>query len=266
MPDAWNYHRASDLTHCSGAHAQAERFIFYRGYGAAEPPLTIQVRPGQRFRFLNAAEQPFVHGILLEVADGEARWARMPVVPAKGAGRASGHPEAGLDGSFRPLAEVEAELVGWFEGALVAEGLTADEARAMVDTWQGLWFREPGLRAFSLVPQAWVDAILPLKIEPSPEKLVRVFVARHELLAPEREQRLANVLLDDRLAAADARAELGALGLGRFSDGALDRASEIGRQRMHARYRLLRLPEETAARTGPAAPDEWVLDLGALAR
>jgi hypothetical protein len=50
----------------------------------------------------------------------------------------------------------------------------------MVETWNDSWFEE-GTRLFYLVPQADVDAILPLDIQPAPAAVVRTFVVRLEL-------------------------------------------------------------------------------------
>ena len=48
---------------------------------------------------------------------------------------------------------------------LVANGLYEKEAAAMVETWRDSWFEE-GTRLFYIVPQASIDAILPLDITP----------------------------------------------------------------------------------------------------
>ena len=53
----------------------------------------------------------------------------------------------------------------------------------MLETWRESWFTE-GTRLFYLVPQATVDAILPLQIEPRPAQVARVFVGRLEVITP----------------------------------------------------------------------------------
>ena len=48
--------------------------------------------------------------------------------------------------------------------ALVAEGLFADEADAMLDTWQEAYFHSPGLRLFFTVPQEWTGLLAAARI------------------------------------------------------------------------------------------------------
>ena len=67
--------------------------------------------------------------------------------------------------------------------ALLDSGLYPKEAHAMLETWRDSWFEE-GLRVFYIVPREMVDAVLPITVLPRPEKLVRTFVGRIELLAP----------------------------------------------------------------------------------
>ena len=69
------------------------------------------------------------------------------------------------------------------EGILVAQGLFQNEAHAMVETWRDSWFEE-GSRLLYIVPRKFVDTILPLTVNPLPEKTVRVFVGRLELITP----------------------------------------------------------------------------------
>jgi hypothetical protein len=68
--------------------------------------------------------------------------------------------------------------------ALVGDGLYADEADAMLDTWQHAYFQTPGLRLFFLVPRVWTDYRLPLRIS-QPAEIERVMMARIELVSPE---------------------------------------------------------------------------------
>jgi hypothetical protein len=61
--------------------------------------------------------------------------------------------------------------------ALVARGLYADEATAMLETWKNSYFSQPGLRVFYLVPNEWTSYYLPLEIS-TPHTLTRVIVGR----------------------------------------------------------------------------------------
>lgn len=82
------------------------------------------------------------------------------------------------------------------EAELVAEGLTAPEARSLVGTWQRELFEEPGVRVVSFVPRWLYDRALPLRIFPRPARLVRVgLVIRegHDLAVEEPEATVEQV-------------------------------------------------------------------------
>jgi hypothetical protein len=74
-------------------------------------------------------------------------------------------------------------LLADLERVLVDQGLYPDEAHAMVETWRDSWFEE-GSRVIYIVPRSFVDRILPLRIDPAPSQIVRVFVGRLEIVTP----------------------------------------------------------------------------------
>jgi hypothetical protein len=76
-----------------------------------------------------------------------------------------------------------AALTSALEQILAGSGLYPREAKAMVDTWRDSWFEE-GTRVFYVLPDAAVDAMLPLTIEPRPSRVARVFVGRMEVITP----------------------------------------------------------------------------------
>ncbi len=80
-------------------------------------------------------------------------------------------------------ASTEASVRASLTRMLVAHGLYEKEAAAMVETWRDSWFEE-GTRLFYIVPQASIDAVLPLDITPKPAAIARVFVGRIELITP----------------------------------------------------------------------------------
>jgi hypothetical protein len=73
-------------------------------------------------------------------------------------------------------------LRGAMHAALVARGLFADEATAMLETWKDSYFGTPGLRVFYLVPDAWTSYYLPLSIS-TPHTLTRVIIGRIDINA-----------------------------------------------------------------------------------
>ena len=68
--------------------------------------------------------------------------------------------------------------------ALIEDGLFADEADALLNTWELSYFKSWGLRLFFLVPRAWTDYRLPIEIS-VPSDLTRVMVGRIELVTAE---------------------------------------------------------------------------------
>jgi hypothetical protein len=73
-----------------------------------------------------------------------------------------------------------ARLRSSLKNALLAQGLFADEAEAMLNTWSASYFQKPGLRVFYIVPRAWIDYFLPLEFS-VPARVDRVIVGRIDL-------------------------------------------------------------------------------------
>jgi len=65
--------------------------------------------------------------------------------------------------------------------ALIKDGLYADEAAAMLNTWQHAYFKNPGTRLMYIVPKAWTNHYLPINIS-LPHEMTRVMVGRIDLL------------------------------------------------------------------------------------
>jgi hypothetical protein len=63
---------------------------------------------------------------------------------------------------------------------LIEQGLYADEAEAMLETWKAGYFEKPGLRVFYVVPRAWTDYFLPLKLS-VPARVNRVIIGRIDM-------------------------------------------------------------------------------------
>jgi len=73
-----------------------------------------------------------------------------------------------------------AQLRRSMKQALIAQGLFADEAEAMLNTWKASYFQKPGLRVFYIVPREWTDYFLPLELS-VPARVTRVIVGRIDL-------------------------------------------------------------------------------------
>ena len=97
----------------------------------------------------------------------------------------------------------------------------------MVHTWANSWFVESGVRVLYTIPHEFIDGLLPLEIEPRPEKLERVFVGRADVITPAMESELLQSIVrfgeKDPTARAEAVAGVEKLGLGRFTGAAITR-------------------------------------------
>lgn len=169
---------------------EAEKYLFYRGVGHMDAPLTIRTRPDGFDINLGGgdprlASSPRVW--LIEVLpDARVRYQALassgatlhaPAFPPVPSGMASS-----LDSLRREMTD-----------ALTAQGLYADEAAAMLETWKLSYFQSEGLRAFFLLPQTWTDTRLPLSIS-TPADVTRVMVGRVELVSAHQRAQLAKLL------------------------------------------------------------------------
>lgn len=189
--------RGVDATHLQAQNGEIEKFLFYRGVGSFEQPLTVRVLLSgdeRAFALENRGEEAIERVFLFEKRDGSSGLLDVGPIPAGGSRRVARSALALSDDlSLSPL-----------EDLLRAHGLFEDEAQAMLATWRGDWF-ERGLRAFYVMPRTRTDALLPLALTPPPRSLVRVLVGRLELIEPELEREI----LDAARATARGKASAG---------------------------------------------------------
>jgi len=160
---------------------QYEKFLFYRGVADFRIPVAVTAdRSGNVLaRNLGSEEIP---GMILFERRGERVGYRV------------GGPlqsETVLDAP-ELTASVDSVRVD-LENELVARGLFPDEAHAMVETWRDSWFQE-GSRLLYIVPESFVNAKLPLEINPAAAQLVRVFVGRVEVVTPATQREIETAL------------------------------------------------------------------------
>ena len=146
-----------------------EKFIFYRGVSVAPAPLSALVLPNGQIEAMNQSSGEIPKLILFErrgeqVGFREARSVREGVILDPPVLNAS------LDSLLPDL-----------EASLISSRLYPEEAHAMLESWKDSWFEE-GSRLIYIVPNSFVEKILPLSIEPQPATVHRVFVGRTELL------------------------------------------------------------------------------------
>jgi hypothetical protein len=228
LPDApltqfgWSYARAVDSNLLETASGESERFLFYRGLGDFELPVTVRAESAGRVTFTNGYSEPVAQVFLLNVNQARGAFA----VHAGGVA-----PSATLTDTVPSLEgapsvdEYAQRLSDAVTTALDATGLYHDEAVAMVNTWRRQWFRTPGVRALYLLPQSWTEQSIPLAISPKPDSTVRVMLIRVELIT--QEQEAADVAA---LSSFGADASVGAAyfsALGRFAEPRLRRALQL---------------------------------------
>jgi hypothetical protein len=155
---------------------EQEKFLFYRGVGVFDLPLSVRLKDSQVI-VRSAGPDEIAKVILFENRGGRSGW------------RIQG-PIKGLATIARPALDQPVEsLLREFEKTLVEQGLYEKEAAAMVKTWRDSWFEE-GLRVFYILPRRATDTILPITIKPQPSELARVFVGRAEIITPEMENEI----------------------------------------------------------------------------
>jgi len=229
--DPWRFAREVDanvLRLCLVGGPEHERFLFYRGLGRFDLPLVGKRTDEGNFALRNRGSETIARPTFVLVRDGRIFAASGEDLPPGASTRIE-----------MPLPETTVETaMDLVEVDLVAAGLYAKEARAMVNTWRRSYFESEGFRVLYLVPRAQVDEILPLDVEPAPRETVRVLVGRLDILTAEQEEQAQLVARDvGSLAEAEAR-------LGRFAAPILRRVAQVARD-PEARARVRALLGET---------------------
>ena len=219
----------------NGKPAQQEKFLFYRGVGTFDLPLSVKLE-GNNVAVKNLAKDQISHLIIFENRGGKIGYRLLEAF-------------AGESKFERPALDKNLEsLLQELKQMLVSSGLYEKEAAAMIKTWRDSWFEE-GLRVFYILPRQTTDAVLPITIEPRPAELVRVLAGRAEVITPEMEKSVQRQvsMLGDPSAAVRAAAIQTIRKYGRFSEPILKRV--LANERDSAiRKRVKELIETTAAR------------------
>ncbi|MBI3836973.1 MAG: hypothetical protein HY288_03450 [Planctomycetia bacterium] len=186
--------QAAQLTVPGKQGDEHEKFLFYRGVGNIDVPLRVSTNEADDTLSLHAQcgaallagqTAPVPALWLVDIRrDGALAFRSLPSLTLSAdrqqvlATVRRSFPDADYSEGNREHLEVQ------MHAALVAEGLFADEATAMLGTWQRAYFQSAGLRIFFLVPRVWTDFILPLAIS-RPADIERVMIARVELVSPQ---------------------------------------------------------------------------------
>lgn len=218
VPDAWLVKSATE-----NGPDEVEKFVFYRGAGDGAFLSQIAFSSNGNLEatqyFGPAAETMFV----VRVTPDGMGWTKASGLTGTVEDKPREALPLNIPDQVQPLVLARTALGAALVSELVGGGLTDAEARAMVATWSDAWMGEPGLRVLYVLPRSWVDAVLPLKITPKPERLERVFVARVEQITPDQEKQLQEVLTGN-LPQRTRMETVSKLGLGRFLSAGFERA------------------------------------------
>lgn len=162
---------SSPLSVQTSAGQQREKFLFYRGVSANPLPIAARLTSEGKLVVESLNEDQLPNAILFERRGERVGYRLIGAVTDA----ATIEPPV-LDGNVD-------SLYGDLEEILVGQGLYRDEARAMLETWKDSWFEE-GSRLIFIVPSAFIDQVLPLRIDPVPAQILRVFVGRLEIVTP----------------------------------------------------------------------------------
>jgi hypothetical protein len=217
----------------NGKPAQQEKFLFYRGVGTFDLPLSVRLE-GNNVVLMNHAKDQISHLIIFENRGGKIGYRLLDAFTGE-----STYERPALDKNVDSLLQELKQM-------LVSSGLYEKEAAAMLKTWRDSWFEE-GLRVFYILPRQTTDAVLPVTIEPRPAELVRVLVGRAEVITPEMEksvQRQVSMLSDASPQVRETAMQT-IRKYGRFSEPILKRILENERDSV-ARERIRQLIETPA--------------------
>lgn len=242
----WNFARetkSNALEVRAGNRDYHEKFLFYRGTGNFNLPLVANTsEEAVKVTNMDAGEAMRDVFVLNVTSAGAGFSLAGNVGPNQSLSAQIPAPNMPLDVFKKALGQALVK-------SLVAQGLYADEARAMVATWEHSYFLTPGARLLYLLPQTHTDKIIPLHIDPAPDAMLRVMVIRVELTTPALERSLDALLKQLAVPATHDEARKSLLAHGRFAEpyvaGAIDRtqtasdklAGKALQEEIRAKYR-----------------------------
>lgn len=230
-----------------------EKFLFYRGVGNFPLPLRVVAKGEGQFEVSNSGSDPLRSLFLVTFRDNQLWVTKCRELPAGGS--------LVMTSSQTPPI-TRPELGRQVVEALVEEGLYLKEAEAMVATWNESWFAEEGTRLFYMLPARITDELLPLDITPRPDQMVRVMVGRHEIVSPEQESQLEQVVRASAEARRVAVQQVAARKLAEARGEAVDEqraaATESAPQFPEPLTQLGRLAEPMLARIAQCTKDDAV--------
>jgi hypothetical protein len=225
----------------NGRPVEQEKFLFYRGVGSFDLPLSVKLT-NDRLDLVNRSQEEISRLIIFENRNGRVGY------------RVLDHFSGETAIERFPLDKDVEAVIRDLRQVLVSSGLYDKEADAMIKTWRDSWFEE-GMRLLYILPRGIIDSTLSLQIDPQPAELVRVLVGRTEVITPEMEKAVKRQvsMLNDASPQVREQARLAIQKLGRFYEPILKRIVE-DEQDETVRSRIRRLLETPQ---GEGSINQW---------
>ena len=169
---------------------EAEKFLFYRGLGEFDLPLSVAARgPADdlTLSLANRGSDPLTSMFVVRVRGDALQYAQVPNLAGRGERAVAA---AATLSAWMPKKDGVRQVKQKLTAALAAEGLYPREALAMTNTWEASYFQNDGLRVLYVLPRRLVDEVIPIRIRPTPDRIERVMVGRVEVLTPTQEAEL----------------------------------------------------------------------------
>jgi hypothetical protein len=166
--------------------SEGERFVYYDGLVPMGERVRLAVDK-DRVSIANPAGHPVFDVTVVDRRVPErARLARVKELAAQAKGQI-------LEFEETEGKEWSARAATTLVNQLKATGLFEDEARALANVWEKEFFGADGLTLFYRIPQDEYERLLPLKMKPRPERLVRVGLAHQPHCEPDFAERIDKI-------------------------------------------------------------------------
>lgn len=202
-----------------------ERFVFYDGIFPRGKWVRVVVGKDGVVSLHNRTNHPvFDLTVVNRRTEGKVRVGRVATLEA-------GAEMKSVDMADADAGRFSAEASAALAKQLTAGGLNPDEAAVLVALRRDDFFSTDGVQVFYRIPQEEYDRLMPLTVEPKPDKTVRVGLVLHPHCEPDLAERVLAVVRDlnaDDFAARDAAVEkLAAMGRAAFTHLARLRKADI---------------------------------------
>ncbi len=202
---------------------ETEKFIFYRGLGDFRTSLKI-TSDSRKLSLRDTRGRGIPYLLAVNIRDGKGSFKVLGALEQNQTLTFDLGPLLNALSPVQSLSDFERSVGPELVAALERSGLYPDEARAMVNTWRLSYFHTEGLRVLYILPRAETDELLPLRISPQPDAVVRTLVGRVEVLTQLEEETLLSAV---QSATIGNKPQKALLELGRFAEPKLLRIAEL---------------------------------------